>query len=390
MTPTSIIRRPYKEALLSGMGPLTDLIDVRMSHGYDRRMAEATVTLLELPTGILPFDTITINAGASYDTIETRFQGYFVSHERQLYPAQVKLNLKGKLQRADSLKTTSDVILTNPVGVASPVGTTDEEMVSHVLNLVGLNPGWDRDTNPVMDGIEGTGRLLGRNDRGSEYSWITGKGFAWLAGESALSWIERLDAVCLGYRTFDTPSGAIVRKQITSAPAETADFTFEEGVDIYRAQQTTTVLDAKNRITVTGYSGWSQTELDPYTVSGTNFVLWDGTQWFAEEKINSRMIEKRLATDVIGDWAIVGDGISEEEVATWLLGELNRYVERVNLTTPRDDLIQPGDTIEVYSSRLGIDTSRTYWVQGVDVAIDSRNRFSQVLTCLTGYPVAAP
>ena len=60
------------------------------------------------------------------------------------------------------------------------------------------------------------------------------------------------------------------------------------------------------------------------------------------------MIEKQNTADA-------GDGLSCEAVANWRLGEMNRYVERITLTTYRDDLVAPGDTIAVVSpNRLGV------------------------------------
>ena len=93
------------------------------------------------------------------------------------------------------------------------------------------------------------------------------------------------------------------------------------------------------------------------------------------------MIEKQNTADA-------GDGLSCEAVANWRLGEMNRYVERITLTTYRDDLVAPGDTIAVVSpNRLGV--NRNFFVQSVDAGVSQANQFSQVLTCLTGWPAPA-
>ena len=100
----------------------------------------------------------------------------------------------------------------------------------------------------VYTGIGGTGIVLGTVSHG--------RGFDWLEGESGTSFIERLDSICLGYRTYDTFDGTIVRTQIAGSPAVTADYTFTEGVDIYRATESTTILEARNRVIVAGFPGY--------------------------------------------------------------------------------------------------------------------------------------
>jgi hypothetical protein len=204
------------------------------------------------------------------------------------------------------------------------------------------------------------------------------QGFNWEKGESGLSFIEKIEDVGLGWRTFDGMDGTIKRTQISTIAAGSAQFTFTEGVDIYRATESDTVLESRNRVYVEGYNGdktertYTAEAANPWLVgSGTNPT----TQWYFTDNISSPMIE--TATSIGGTV-----GISAREVASWKLAELNRRVQRVILTTPRDDLVEPGDTICVVApTRLDI-TSRNYWVQNVDVSIDRRGKFSQVLTCI--------
>jgi hypothetical protein len=374
MTDTVIVRKPSLAVTLNGT-PLTGVLSARTAHGYDQRMAEATVVLQALPAGIMPWDIIEITMGGTVASAALRFSGFFVSHENQLYPKQTTLNCKGMLAMADV--EWKDV---NEDMSSAGAGHTDEMMVSTVLWICGLtSPGYTLIGEIADTGIGGTGRLLGK------YSF--GRGFDWKQGVSALSFIEQLEEVGLGWRTFDTFGGSIVRQLISSAPAVTADWTFTEGVDIYRATESATVLEAKNRIIATGFPGFDSKSLITYTADGANTFLWNNTynvQWYATENVSSPMIEKQNTADAVNGMG-AGDGLSCEAVATWRLGELNRYVERVNLTTPRDDLVAPGDTIAVVSpDRLGV--NRNFWVQSVDAAVSQANQFSQVLTCLTGWP----
>ena len=95
--------------------------------------------------------------------------------------------------------------------------------------------------------------------------------------------------MCLGYRTYDTFDGTIVRTQIAGSPAVTADYTFTEGVDIYRATESTTILEARNRVIVAGFPGYDGKHEIKYTASGANAFLLnpDTSQWYLAEKISS-------------------------------------------------------------------------------------------------------
>jgi hypothetical protein len=290
-----------------------------------------------------------------------------------LYENTVRLICKGKLQRCDTYKAMTNVDMSSQayneqLDPPEGYGHSDEVMVTTILFIAGLATA----TDPAADGILGTGRTLG--------SVCGGKGFEWDKGSSALSWIESLEQVTLGYRTFDAMDGTIKRQQISTVPSATADWTFTEGVDIFRASESETILDTRNEVVVSGWNG-DKTERT-YTARGTNPWLvgteagGTATQWYLSQRIDSPMIEQ---SDTIGGTA----GISAREVASWQLAELNRRVERVTLTTPRDDLVQPGQTVAIAAPiRLGIDDVN-YWVQNVDVSADRRGSFSQVLTCLT-------
>jgi hypothetical protein len=132
---------------------------------------------------------------------------------------------------------------------------------------------------------------------------------------------------------------------------------------------------------VTGYPGANSNAAITYTAIGSNpFLVSTDGQWYLTSSLNSPMIEKQ-------NTASAGDGLSCEEVASWRLGELNRYIERVELTTPRDDVVEPGDTIAVVSpTRLGI-TSRNFWVESVTIAIGQDGAFSQSFACLAALPL---
>jgi hypothetical protein len=372
----TLYRLPYHLVTVNST-PLTDVLSARVQLGFDKRVATADVECRSLPAGIAPWDVVQITLGGTQATAHVRFTGYFVSHEEQLYEHTVKLNCKGYLQRADQSPYDTEVDMSSRGD-----GHKDEVMVSTVLSACGLTGTWTPSGESAYTGIEGTGRMLGL------YSWE--RGFAIRAGETAMSFIERLDAVCAhigggGYRTFDTASGAIVRQVVTSIPTGSPAWTFTEGVDIFRATATTTVLEAKNQVVTTGFPGWDGKTVITYTATGSNpYLITNATQ-----RISSNMIEKQNTTDThAAPYTMAsGDGLSCQMVANWQLAELNRRMVKLPLTTPRSDAFAPNDLIQVDApTRLGL-TTQLFWVQGVDTNLTRNNTFSQVLNCIGSYPL---
>jgi hypothetical protein len=227
---------------------------------------------------------------------------------------------------------------------------TDEDIVDAVLTLVGVD---------LLGGtIGGTGTLMGTVAPGE---------FTWNENETALEYIQRIDSISLGYRTFESAAGQIYRTQISSRPSGSPDFTFTEGVDIREGHSGRTVQEAYNAARVGGYAVG-------------DFPFQGGANPDRVFSFTSSMIERRA--EISG-----GDGISCEAVALYWLGELNREVVRLTMVTPRADLIGPGQVHLVQAAggaagRLGI--GEKLWVQRVDVELAASGQFSQSITYIGG------
>jgi hypothetical protein len=248
-------------------------------------------------------------------------------------------------------------------------GHKDQVMVSTILYICGLGGGWTPSGESSMSGIGGTGLLLGKTvAQGNSV-------FTWDTGSSGLSFIQKLDGMCLGYRTFETASGAIVRQQISAKPSNSPSATFYEHFDIYRASTIDTILEAKNRIKVNGWQKNKENKKEDEvtaTADAVNPYLPSG--WYVQQAISSGLIEKKMTADA-------GDGLSCEMVADWMLAELNVRRIRANFTTQRADNIAPGATIRIAATtRLGIDQS--FWVQEVACEVNRSNQFTQNLVCI--------
>jgi hypothetical protein len=93
----------------------------------------------------------------------------------------------------------------------------------------------------------------------------------------------------------------------------------------------------------------------------------------------SPMIEKSLRSDP----HVTEDVQSCQNVADYLLGESNAVLDTLEFSTPRDDLLGPGQTIHLTSERLALtDPDRHYWLQHLDVELDERGAFTQRLRCV--------
>jgi len=91
---------------------------------------------------------------------------------------------------------------------------------------------------------------------------------------------------------------------------------------------------------------------------------------------SSPLIEKSEVADP-------GDVVACEAVAQFLLAEYNCVLDTLEFSTPRDDLLGPGQTIHLHSPRLGItDPDQHYWLQRLEVTLDERGAFTQRLTCV--------
>ena len=380
---TTYIRKPFAEIKINGT-TAGNVLSARTRLGYNLAVAQGEVTLAAPPTGITlaPFAPVTIKLGGTSSTAAVRFTGYITQIDRELYPRSLKLTCRGNLQKAESYTAMTDVDMTGYAGYLLNGGTYghhDETIVATILYIVGLlaDP-ISGDTVPAA--IGGTGLVMGTTVvRGNS-------AFTWDTGTSALSFIQKLDAVCLGYRTFELADGSIVRRQIGALPALSASATFTEHVDIYRATALDTILEAKNRIKVNGYQKNKTNKVEDEvtaTADDTNYwlqILSGGTvQWYVQQAISSGLIEKKLSSDG-------GDGLACNTVAAWMLAELNVRRLRVNLTTYRDTNIAPGATIAVNApTRLGI-TTQNLWVQEVGCEINKDNQFVQNLVCIGVVP----
>jgi hypothetical protein len=362
---------------------ITRVLQARTVVGLDIAVSEATFSV----------PTTTDLHGATYWSIVSitlsaggggrLWMGYIVEFDYTLYPREIGVICKGFLVRAQLMQMqdyaagggTAGTTLGGKDMTAAGAGAFDNGIVVALLNASGL---FDGGANPPHLLIAGAGVLCGT---------IAGKSFLWAEGQSALDYIAALDAISVnnlsgtwsGYRTYDEAAGTISRGPIVAIPAGTAAWTFTEGVDIFSGDTTQQILDAKNKIIVTGYDAGLGTGAVNYTIAVANSHIPTPPQYITEQ-INSPLIERQLSADP-------GNGFACEDVANFQITQWNRTQVKVTFATPRDDTILLSDTIGVSAAgggvgRLGV--AGNFWVKRLECAIDPDGAFTQRITALTG------
>lgn len=322
--------------------------------GYDMAFATASVTCAGTNPGGTYYDDVNIMVNG-----EHWFSGLLLQVDYNLYPRQVTLQCKGRLWLANQYKLAgSDIDHNEGLPLLDLLGSetgSDEQIVQAVLDRAGvsLNGG----------SIGGTGEQLGS---------VAPDQFSWRDGESALDYINRIDGISAGYRTFESTGGSIFRSNVSTVPDGGTDMTFTEGFDIAQGQGQRSVQEAFNAVRVSGYDVGDFLDPRVFYVEEGSSVL-NGTRVFT---FNSPMIERRADSSP-------GFGISCERVANYWLHELNREIIRLTMTTPRNDNIGPGQIHRINGAeRLGI--SNDLWVQRIDKTYAASGQISQSITYIGG------
>lgn len=340
-----------------GGSQVDNVISASVSLGYDMHFGNAKVVVAGPNPGGTYFDDLSIVVSDGSQT-HTWFSGLLLAVDFDLYPQTVTLNARGRLWQAAQFKLTGDLF-----------GVAQLKDGLFLDDLIGAPSGTDQDIVQAALAMASLGGSIGGNSR--VYGTIAPGEFAWKENESALSYIQRLDAISGGFRTFETTGGAIFRSQVSSVPGGGINNTFEEGVDIASGSANKTVLESFNAVRVSGYDVGDFLEPRIFYVSGSGVI--DGTNTFT---FDSKMIERRAESSE-------GEGMSCEFLANFWLGQLNREIIKLTLVTPRNDDIGPGQVHQINgANRLG--TSDQLWVQRVDKNYSSSGVISQSITYVGG------
>lgn len=371
--PTRIDARTFT-VTVDGTDISDDVLSLRLRFGFDLRVSEAEVTIRQYPVSAsidywkaLVIDCGRVGTGCTGSY--RRFDGYVYDLDYSLWPYAVKIIGRGPLVLAQRVKvpeddeadgTTSLTAEYEAPGIDMSLNPdteaewTDAEMVTWVLGKCGLAG--------RLGQIGGVGRLLG------SYAFDQ---FVWRRGQSGLEFLESLDQIALGQRTFERLGGQIVRAQTGFfAPFSQVEATFNEGADLLEgATLNRSAKDARNRVVVQGWDDGGGAMLAVETAGHP--APPPGVAW-ETEFLSSPLIE-------LDEPAIDGYGLSCREVAQWLIGEVSHTWIEATFPTWRDDPVSPGDVVYLNSPHLG-PNNQSMWVKHVEVEIDERGAFTQTLT----------
>lgn len=336
---TSTIFTPFVSATLNG-SPISGVTKARVISSFADPVTKIYIDVfpaIDWTEG----DTVTVTMGSGTHNVLSGTGTVYEADYLNLGPT-FELVARGPLFQAQRYVNNRVDGITLAQLTGGPA--TDEAITKAVLDFVGIS------YNPAD--IGGTGIVRGT---------LAPAAYTWKQNETALDYLNRLTRASLGYRMVETIGGAVTRVQVFGRPSSTAQFTLQQGVDIFAGGHTQ--FDAFGQytaVTVQGYDygtgsgALSFTRPDP---------LPDGVAAFV---YSADMIERTFESDL-------GDGISAANVAmNFVLPEVDRVAIRVSsVKTPRDDVFEPGQTHLVNSSYLGLD-SELLWCMSVTRECDDK------------------
>jgi hypothetical protein len=394
------------------------ILNATITYGLDIGTSEATIEMTEVPiiNDYSKFSTVQVFCSAGNLTQvggpPLRFTGVYLRTEATLDPHIWRMRCKGNLYRAELYRQAS-FIQPYPYGSAGmtpaflnqlgiPVGLypwantgftsklrADVQALVQFLINASTAPTDQQYVLAALQRVPGlvvNGADIGGT--GKQFGILSYLDLVWPPYRSALEQVHQLDAVCLGYRTFESLGGRIVRSQIFGYPSSVADTTFTEGIDIWSGQGSRSVEQLINGTFVEG----SQS---PIVSAGMLFDYIQQSNPFEPssnpviEQFQSPLIDTSSVTSSAG---INVNSLSTYDVALWRLSERNRELVNYSLVTFRDDLLFPGRSIALNTPHMAI--TEPVWMQRVEVRVSADPvLFQQTIYGLggglpTGYPSA--
>jgi hypothetical protein len=358
---------------------------------YDlsHRVSEATLSLTSWPPGVQYWDYITVWAGlaprvpsgpddpATHGGLE-RFAGYVWDPSFDLWTPRATMLARGPLILADRMRVPTDEELD---AVSSPPLTVD-------YSAPGIDMSRNPDTSAAWRGQDMITWALTKSGLAAKIGPIGGTDhilgsaafdqFVWRRQESALQFVEKLDAISMGYRTYDAmpctcadPVKNVLRTRIDMLPdVENVVCTFWEGRDLFAGsslQRAPSLI--RNCVRVEGWNPGTGPMV--YVATGAHPVPpadWPvGVTYLDTETISSGLIELDLPPDP----QTYDQGISAKEIADWTLAQRLHDWWTMTAVTWRDDPITAGNSIYVNAPHLGGDLAcnQAWWVQAVEVTV---------------------
>jgi len=344
-TPASglTIQRPRLQVFIDGT-ELPYVLELTITRGLDQDMATAELVYPHpLPDVVRFWSKVQILAGAG-STYTERFVGYVISVESSLWPGAKMIRCQDVLAIAANRFTPEEMDLHD---------YTDQEAVRNVLFRCGYHEGTFKAINPNTVGGSGTGTVLADIEEAQLF---------WELGQSGLEAIQNIDAISLGWRTYATAAGWIVRTLINTDPNTTASVhEFGEGVDIIDGSATTEIVDPRNEITVSGFDGSVTVTTDP---DDDPFHWSRNSYWIRFMALRTQATSSGI--------------INPEDVALYILSQISKPLISITFSTHLDIPFRTQEVVKVTSEHLEVD--QNFWVQSVQLTITPEGEFTQTIT----------
>jgi hypothetical protein len=386
---------PVRDISLQVMAPgstvIPNVLGCRISYGFDVRVSECRITTPVKPSCTYD-DELTVVAGVIGSNVVTRFVGLVRDFQYQNGAAQVVTMARGYLTRAVEYELGEDTVDPAFIGLGglilddllgTPTGTASQ-IVQAVLTRANVPY--------VAADIGSTTAIYGESDP-IPFLWHSGGVPLHQIynveeqGESAMSYIERYDAIDASYsggstggryRTYETLAGQVRRDLIGGRPSGTPDFTLTGEVDILDGHFQRSIVNTRNYFVVKGHDAGAGN--GPYSFALQQSNPFQPATTKHTYMFSSDMIER-------GDSADPGNGMTCEIECGALSTEYNREIVSGWLETFRDDSFGPGQTHLVQGAPGGLvgqlGVAENLWLQSLEISVDNRG-FTQRLTYIGG------
>lgn len=289
-----------------------------MDHGYDVASAQATVTVRAMPVGITEPRGQELIIRAGYNGIQVvRFVGEVDDVSPGFAPNTIEILAAGLVR-----KTQFDY--PDEVTYASQ---TDTQIVTDLLTKAGIDE-YHRD-------ISGEGQTFG-----VEVDVVLSE------NTPPILLINDLDELT-GYKTWDDPSGLVVRRELTHAPSSSAVWYFEEEVNCYGGRRHKSKSDVRNKAIVEGLPGTDGSEVKVIRQAASVYVGTPPTYR-----------PYGIKTDLVEDVTYAAT------VAERLMLEHNKMLDEIEqLQVAGNPFLNPGMTVAVKGYELDLPNWGYYYVK---------------------------
>ena len=390
--PSSAIVQQVQLSASIGGTSVTNVLSARISYGFDLRTGECRIVTPVKPSGTYD-DVLSISIGTT-SSPATRFVGLVRDFEYTDNPGAVTTIARGYLIRAieyENWEETEYDPWTGSGGLLLPdlVGTLTgaaDDIVKAALDKA--------DVPYTGSNIHGSSVVYGGGLSPLPFMWRSGGSgpntvpMPQEQGESAMSYIERYDAIDAEitgtnaggrFRTFETTGGTVFRVRVGGRPQGTPDKTLTGGVDILAGQFQRSISQTRNYFVVKGQDRGQGFGALNFALASSNDFQPSGSKHTYQ--FSSDMIERDLDSDT------THTGMSCETLANALELEYNREIVSGWVETYRDDVFGVAQTHLVQGAAGGLvgllGVAENLWVQSLEISIDNRG-LTQRMTYLGG------